>query len=181
MANRNLLNTFKAQAGPGLVVLLAALARLLPHLPNLTPIGGLALFGGAHLSRKSAYLLPLAAMFLSDLVLGFHSTMPYVYVSFVLAILIGRKIGKNPNAARLVAGVLGSAAVFYLVTNFGVWVSGSLYPKTLAGLGQSYVMALPFFRNSLTGDLVYSGVFFYGYQLASVFAQKLRLVGPRSK
>lgn len=177
MENRNLLAKIKTQVGPGLIVLLAAAARLLPHVPNVTPVGGLALFGGAHLSRRSAYLVPLVAMFISDLVLGFHSTMPYVYIGFILTILIGRKIGKNPKVARLITGVLGSAILFYLVTNFGVWASSNLYPKTLAGLGQSYAMALPFFRNSLIGDLVYSGVFFYGYQVATVLAQRLKYGG----
>jgi len=146
--------------------LLAVVARLVPHPPNFAPIGGLALFSGSHFKKKIALLIPLAAMLISDVFLGFHNTMIYVYASFFLAVLIGRLI-KNNRWRSLALASLTSSVLFFLITNFGVWLSYSMYPKTLAGLFQSYLMGLPFFRNTILSDFFYTFSFFYGYQFLS--------------
>lgn len=161
----------KSLASYSLVILLAVIARLIPHAPNFAPIGGLALFSGSHFKKKIALLIPLTAMFVSDIFLGFHKTIPHVYVSFIIIALIGRLINKNKWQSLALAS-LTSSVLFFLITNFGVWATGTMYQKTLSGLSQSYVMGLPFFRNTIISDLFYSFSFFYGYRFLSNFIFK---------
>lgn len=151
------------------IILLAALAaagRFLPHPPNFTPVGGTALFGGAKLSRPWNYLLPLLIMFVTDIFLGFHATMPYVYVSFIVAVFLGERFLNRPTASRVVGISLLSSTLFFIISNFGVWLSGGLYPQTIDGLVRCYVMAIPFFQWTIAGDLVYTLGFFGLYALA---------------
>jgi hypothetical protein len=149
------------------IVLFAAVMRLVPHYPNFTPVAAIALFGGAHLSKKwLAFLIPLAALFISDMILGFHSFMLPVYLSFALVVLLGTRI--NKIKIFTVAGAsAASSTLFFLITNFAVWAGSPYYPQTFAGLMQSYTMAIPFFHSSLLGDLFYSGVFFGGFYFLS--------------
>jgi len=138
-------------------MLIAVLFRLLPHLPNFTPITAIALFGGLYFSNKTmAYLVPLVIMALSDLFLGFHSISFVVYAAFIVVSFIGTQT-KKPS----VFTILLSSISFFIITNFGIWLIG--YPKTWAGLVECYTLALPFFRNSLLGDLFYSGVMILGF------------------
>ena len=148
------------------IILFAAIMRLVPHYPNFTPIAAIALFGGAHLGRKwLAFFVPLFALFISDLILGFHSFMIPVYVSFLLVVLLGNVLGKNIKVHSVAGSAVASATIFFLITNFAVWAGSPYYPQTFAGLIQSYTMAIPFFHSSLLGDLFYSGVFFGGFYL----------------
>lgn len=147
------------------IILAAAVSRLLPHPANFAPIAGMALFGGAYLPKKFAFLLPLAAMFISDIFLGFHSAMPWVYASFILTALIGIFLKNHKSYLNVFISSLSSSLLFYFLTNFGVWASGAMYPHTFSGLLNCYYMAIPFFRNTLLGDLFYSGIFFGGYAL----------------
>lgn len=158
-----------------LFIALGALLRVVPHLPNFTPIGALALFGSAHGGRRFALLVPLGAMALSDLWLGGHATLPFVYGAFVLIALLGMRLFRDGvTPARAVGGSLAASMILFLVTNFGVWATGSLYPRTLSGLATCYAMALPFLRNTLLGDLFYVGVLFGGYELARRAAHRLQ-------
>ena len=151
----------------GAIILVAIVARVIPHAPNFAPIGGLALFSGSHFKKKIALIIPLTAMFFSDIFLGFHKTVPYVYVSFIIIALIGSLIKNNKWQSLLLAS-LTSSVLFFLITNFGVWATGSMsYQKNLNGLMQSYAMGLPFFRNTIISDLFYSFSFFYGYRFLS--------------
>ena len=153
------------------IILLAVIARLVPHAPNFAPIGGLALFSGSHFKKKIALIIPLSAMFISDIFLGFHKTVPYVYVSFIIIALIGSLIKNNKWQSLLKTSLL-SSVLFFLITNFGVWATGTMYQRNLSGLTQSYVMGLPFFRNTILSDLFYSFSFFYGYRFLSNFVFK---------
>lgn len=149
-----------------LAILVAALLRLVPHPPNFTPIGAIGLFAGAYLGRNAvAFAVPLGALLLSDLVLGFHDTMIFVYAGAALSVLIGWVLAGRVSALSVGAGALASAILFFLVTNFGVWLSGSLYPPTLAGLAACFAAALPFFQNTLAGDFFYSALLFGGFAL----------------
>ena len=144
-----------------LMVLAAAATRLAPHPPNMTSIAALALFGGATFEdRRLAIIVPLAALFISDLVLGLHPTMAIVYLGFVLAALIGLSLRGHRKPAWIGLATVASSLLFFALTNFGVWAMGSFYPRTLAGLAECYVAGLPFLRNSLIGDLAYSGLLF---------------------
>ena len=149
------------------MVLAAAAVRLLPHPWNFTPIGAMALFGGAQFaSKRAAFLMPLAALFLGDLVLGLHRLMPFVYGCFALTVCLGFWVRRQPRAGRIVIASVVSSTVFFLVTNFSVWAWLSTYPKNAAGLIECYVAGLPFLRNGLLGDLLYAGVLFGGLALA---------------
>src|SRR5688500_17245914 len=116
------------------IIVGAAASRLIPHPPNMASIAAVALFGGAYLSRKwLAFAVPLAALFLSDLILGFYSHMEIVYGSFALVACIGLLLRKRRTPFRIACAALASSILFFLITNFGVWFFGSLYPKTAAG------------------------------------------------
>jgi hypothetical protein len=156
---------------PRLLVLLsmvfaAAMSRLIPHPPNMTSIAAVALFGGAYFSDKRlAFAVPVAALFLSDLVLGLYRHMEVVYLSFALVVLIGAGLQRRRAAPFVAGAAVLSSALFFAITNFGVWVFEPLYPKTVAGLIGCYVAAIPFFWNTLTGDLLYTLVLFGGFAL----------------
>ena len=140
-----------------LFMTIAILFRLVPHIPNFTPVTAIALFGGLFISnRVLAYTLPLIIMFISDLFLGFSSITIFVYIAFLIVTFIGT-IRKKPGVFTIFLGSLS----FFIVTNFGVWLLG--YPKTWTGLAECYTLALPFFRNSILGDFFYSGILIVGF------------------
>ena len=149
------------------MILAAALSRLAPHPPNFTAIGALALFGGAQFSdRRAALLVPLAAMLLSDLGLGFYPHMDWwVYGSFALIVCMGLWLRSRRTAWRIAGASLMASTLFFLVTNFPVWLHGTLYAKSFAGLMACYVAALPFFGNTLLGDGFYCMALFGGFAL----------------
>lgn len=150
---------------PVAIIVFAVVLRLIPHPPNVAPIAAMALFGGCYLNKRYALVVPLIAMFISDIFLGFHTTMPFVYGSFLLTGLLGMWLSSRKSIALIVGTSLFSSLLFFLITNFGVWFVGGLYSRTLDGLVQAYVYAIPFFRNTIIGDLIYTGVFFGGYEL----------------
>ena len=153
----------------------AAAMRLVPHPPNFAPIAAMALFSGAYLpQRPIAFLAPLAALFLSDLVLGFYPELIFVYLSVAATVLIGWLVSKRKTVLRVGAAALASSILFYVVTNFGVWLLADFYPKTLAGLAACYVAAIPFFQNTLAGDLVFTALLFGGFALAERLVPALR-------
>lgn len=157
------------------VILLAAASRLLPHPPNFTPIGAIALFGGAHFrERWLAFVVPLAAMVLSDLIIGWHRLVPLVYGSFALTVVIGMWVRERKTLLPITGAAVASSVLFFALTNFGVWALGSMYPKTLAGLVAAYAAAIPFFRNTVTGDLFYAAVLFAGFALLERYVPKPR-------
>jgi hypothetical protein len=142
------------------MVLVAALCRVIPHPPNFTPLAALALFGGATFSDKRAALaIPLAALLLSDLAIGYHPD-PIVYLSFALIVCLGFLLQNRRSVARVAAGTLAGAITFFVLTNFGVWLTTPMYAKTLAGLATCYVAAIPFFGNTLSSDILYSALLF---------------------
>jgi len=157
------------------VVLGAVFMRLVPHIPNVAPIGALALFSGFLMPNIVGFLLPLMVMVISDMFLGFHATILYVYGSFVLITGIGYVFHKKVSPSRVGMGSVIGSTIFFIITNFGVWITSSLYQKNSSGLIQSYIMGLPFFRNTLIGDLFYNVVFFIGYGIFLVLSKKIVL------
>lgn len=143
----------------------AAMSRLIPHPPNFTAIGAIALFGGSSFKEhRIAYAAPLAAMFLSDLVLGLHGLMAVVYLS-ILAITWLGKFMSIPSPAKVVAASLAGSLIFFLITNFAVWLSAGFYPMNFMGLVECFVAALPFLGNTAAGDLTFNVLLFGGYAL----------------
>lgn len=168
------------------IVLVAALTRLLPHPYNFTPIGAIALFGGAYFSRKSlAFIIPLSAMLISDLLIGFHDSMIAVYGSFLLIVMLGMGLLQKVTPVRVFGSAIISSILFFLITNFAVWYgSTGFYPQTWAGLGACYLAGLQFYQynffgnlffNSIMGDLFFSAILFGVYELINkqFFAPKL--------
>lgn len=142
-----------------LFILVAVWFRLIPHLPNFTPVTSLALFSGLMLKRKWLSIgIPLVAMILSDLVLGFSSISMWVYLGFVSITMIGWFLDKM-NAKS----ILLSSLIFFTISNFGVWMLD--YPHTIEGLLMCYTLAIPFFGYSIMGDLFWGYTFKYSYKL----------------
>jgi len=149
------------------LVLLAAMLRILPHPWNLTPIGAMAVFSGSVFKERwLRFTFPLLALFAGDAVVGFHKLMLAVYLSFSVSVAIGMWIGKNRKVFRIAGGTLLGAIQFFLVTNFAVWVVFTTYPKSFAGLLACYAAGVPFFWNTLAGDALYATLLFGGYALA---------------
>ena len=157
-------------------ILTAAALRLVPHPPNFTPIGAMALFSGAYLGRKAvAFVAPLAAMLLSDLALGFYSGFWVQYLAVALVVSIGWIALQRVSVLRVGAAAIASSLTFFLVTNVGVWAMSGMYPLNASGLGACFVAAIPFFQNTLASDLFYSGVLFAGFALLERSVPALRV------
>jgi len=158
---------------PYVYVLAAILLRLLPHPWNVTPLGAMFLFSGATFrSKRESLAIPLASLLLSDYAVihflygGKYSWFsPYTWGGFALVGLIGWTLRRKITWGRVAGASMAGSVAFFIVSNFGVWVGGKLYPLTLDGLVACYVAALPFFRNSLLGDLAYTALMFGSYQL----------------
>jgi hypothetical protein len=151
----------------------AALSRLIDHPPNFTPLAAIALFGGACFSnRKLAFLAPMAAMFVSDLVLAYTryhvlhmaAIQPVVYGCFLATTAVGLLIKDRRSVLQVGVGALVGSVLFFLVTNFAVWAgnAGHSYPRTVTGLAACYTAGIPFFKNTLLGDAVYTTILFGG-------------------
>jgi hypothetical protein len=149
------------------MVIAAAFVRLIPHPPNFAPIAAMALFGGAYFTKKwAAFLIPLSAMFLTDLFLGFHASMWAVYLSFALIVVLGMIMIKQKKIGNIFFASVSASVTFFIITNFGVWISTPYYEKTGAGLAACYTAAIPFFHQTLLGDLFFIAILFGLYELA---------------
>lgn len=166
-----------------ILVSLGAAARLLPHEANFAPIAAMALFGAVYLKPKYALLIPFAALFISDMFLGFDSlnSRLSVYGAFLLVGLIGLAVRRHKSVLTVIGGSLAGSVVFFLVTNFVFFYPPVMYTHDLAGQLSSYYNALPFFRGTLLGDLFYTGVFFGTYALATYLARRKAHVVAQQK
>lgn len=153
-----------------LLVALGVMLRLLPHWPNFAPVTALALFGGCYFSKRLALMVPLSVMLISDFFLGFYEwpVALAVYGSFMAAVALGSLLKHKKQWPWIAGGSLMSSLIFFAATNLAVWAFTPWYAKTFSGLAQCFVLALPFWRNTLLGDLFYTGVFFAGYELISL-------------
>ena len=156
-------------------VFIAAGSRLLPHPPNFTPIAAMALFCAANCSNRFlAFIIPLTAMFLSDIIIGFHNTLIPVYLSFIFIVFLGfNTIRKNLKITSLLGTSIASSILFFAITNFAVWINGILYAKNFSGLTECYLLAIPFLKNTLFGDIFFSAVLFGSFYLAQIKFPKL--------
>lgn len=167
-----------------LMIIGASFLRLVPHLPNVAPITAIGLFGGTYLGKRSALLIPLLAMIVSDYLLLyinpfalrvdvtrvypitalFHSTTFYIWGSFILSGCIGIWLRNHKKPGTVIGATFFASLQFFLITNFGVWAQGA-YSRGIDGLVQSYIMGLPFFQATLLGDFFYTFLFFGMYEL----------------
>ena len=141
------------------LLLFGAAMRLLPHDPNFTPITTIALIGSLYLGKRWGLVLPVMALFLSDLVIRFYrwQIMLSVYLSFVIIGLMVWISAKNRSVFLVGLSVISSSILFFLITNAAVWYYSPWYEKSFSGLLYSYELGLPFFRNMLSGDIIYTG------------------------
>lgn len=177
------------------LILAAAFARLMPHMQNnVAPITALALFAAAYLpSRRWSVLLPLTAMFLSDVVLYATkdvayrdqavSNMLFVYSTFAVIAVMGQWLRRRVTVGRVIGTTLAGSVVFFLITNFGAWLALSqplsateppMYSRTLSGLIDCYIAGVPFFRGTFIGDMVYTAVLFGGFALLEQIVPQLK-------
>ena len=157
-----------------ILLVVAAVTRLFPHPLNFAPIGAMALASGAYFGRNLwAFLAPLGIYWFSDLLVNnilyaefynsfvlFTPGFGWLYISFAAIIVLGSVVLKKVSVPRVFCGAIGASALFFIISNFGVWLSDPDYPLNLEGLIVCYEMAIPFFRSTVAGDLVYSGALF---------------------
>lgn len=154
----------KTLVGKRLLLALALLAifgigwRLIPHIPNFAPVGAIALLAGSLLSKKHSLLLLLAVMFITDAVIGFYTGFMWTWLSLALVIPIGVAISKLSLITKASLGTISASLVFFIVSNFGVWLTSGMYPPSTAGLISCYILALPFFWPTLASNFLFSSV-----------------------
>lgn len=140
---------------PTSLILVLSFSRLIPHPWNFTPILATGIFSGFYFKQiYLSSLIVITSMFIGDLFLGFHSTMLFTYISLIVGVLLGFNIKKFNYSEILFSGLAASIS-FFIITNFGAWATLAIYEKNLAGLFQSYVLAIPFFHNTLISTLLY--------------------------
>jgi hypothetical protein len=145
------------------LILLAAFSRLIPHPPNFSPVLSIALFAGAHSMRKSdALWIPVFAMLLSDLVIGLHSLQIIIYALILFVSILGFQLRKEKSISKVFLFSISGSVVFFIISNFFVWFFSGMYSFNFSGLVECYTMAIPFFQNSVAGDLFYSTCLFGG-------------------
>jgi hypothetical protein len=177
------------------LVLLCAFSRIIPHMPNFSPLGAIGLFGAAHFSKKwQAFLIPIAATWLSDLFINnviyaqyypnftwFYEGFYWQYGSYLLITLTGLAIFNKISILKVLTGALTSTAVFFVVSNFGCWIGSTTYPQNFGGLMTCYAAGIPFLKGTLLGDLFYSGVLFGIFALAQYKFPVLRLANVETR
>jgi hypothetical protein len=172
------------------MILLAAISRLIPHPANFAPIGGMALFGAAYYGKRYwAFVVPIVSMWISDLVLNnvvysqyfdgfvwFYSGSLFTYGAFALITLLGFVALKRIRVINLVLSAACASVIFFAVSNFGVWLSSGMYPPTFEGLVACYVAGIPFFRNTIAGDFVYTAILFGAFEMAVKHFSQLKTI-----
>jgi len=177
------------------LILLCAFSRIIPHMPNISPLGAISLFGAAHFSKKwQVFLIPIASTWLSDLFINnviygqyypeftwFYQGFYWQYGSYLLIALVGIFIFKKVNTQRVVTGALASTAIFFLISNFGCWIGSTTYPQNFDGLMACYAAGILFLKGTLLGDLFYSAILFGTFALAQYQFPKLRLAHAEAR
>mgnify|MGYP003381220939 CR=1 FL=1 len=156
------------------LIAFVVVSRILPHPANFASVAAIALFGGAILPRRWAVVTPVAAMVASDLIIGLHPLVLYTWGCFAVIAFASNRLLSRISVDRVAVSSMAASVFFFLVTNFGVWMQGQMYPMTASGLVQCYINAIPFFRGTLLGDLFYSGLLFGVYAIAASKTADLR-------
>lgn len=173
-----------------IIILLAAFTRIMPHPPNFSPMAAIGLFGAAHFAKKwQAFFIPLIGIWVSDLVINnyvysssssnfvwFYSGFYWQYISYILIIFAGLFIfNKSISLTKMFGGMISSSGIFFLVSNFGVWTGGTMYPKNFGGLITCYAAGVPFIHNTIISDILFTTVLFGTYYLLQVEYSSLKI------
>ena len=154
---QNLMINLKNEIFPIGLILILALSRLMPHPDNFTPIIALAIMSSYFFRNVNlSYAVMLFSMLLADFFIGFYSHMLFVYLSLFLIVIIFFKISKKINYKNLFIFSFFGSVIFFLISNFGVWLVGNLYERNINGLIECYFMAIPFFKNTIISTLIFS-------------------------
>ena len=154
---QDLMINLKKEIFPIGLILILALSRLMPHPDNFTPIIALAIMSSYFFRNVNfSYTVMLFSMLLADFFIGFYSYMLFVYISLFLIVLIFFKISKKMNYKNLFIFSFFGSTIFFLISNFGVWLVGNLYERNINGLIECYFMAIPFFKNTIISTLIFS-------------------------
>ena len=155
-----------------ILIIIGFLMRLMPHVPNMAPVAAIALFSGAYLNKKIVPWVPLAIMMATDLIIGLHDVVLYTWGAFVLIGFIGIWLKQRRTPVNILGATFFSALVFFVISNFGVWLAW--YPHTLEGFMSCYIKALPFLRNTMAGNLIFSCFLFGSYEFTRKLAEGTR-------
>ena len=173
-----------------IIILLAAFTRIMPHPPNFSPMAAIGLFGAAHFAKKwQAFFIPLIVIWISDLVINnyvysisssnfvwFYSGFYWQYISYILIIFAGLFIfNRGISLTKMFGGMISSSGIFFLVSNFGVWAGGTMYPKNFGGLITCYAAGVPFIHNTIISDILFTTVLFGTYYLLQVEYSSLKI------
>ena len=173
-----------------IIILLAAFTRIMPHPPNFSPMAAIGLFGAAHFEKKwQAFFIPLIGIWISDLVINnyvysisssnfvwFYSGFYWQYISYILIIFAGLFIfNRGISLTKMFGGMISSSGIFFLVSNFGVWAGGTMYPKNFGGLITCYAAGVPFIHNTIISDVLFTTVLFGTYYLLQVEYSSLKI------
>ena len=173
-----------------IIILLAAFTRIMPHPPNFSPMAAIGLFGAAHFAKKwQAFFIPLIGIWISDLVINnyvysssssnfvwFYSGFYWQYISYILIIFAGLFIfNRGISLTKMFGGMISSSGIFFLVSNFGVWAGGTMYPKNFGGLITCYAAGVPFIHNTIISDFLFTTVLFGTYYLLQVEYSSLKI------
>ena len=173
-----------------IIILLAAFTRIIPQPPNFSPMAAIGLFGAAHFAKKwQAFFIPLIGIWISDLVINnyvysssssnfvwFYSGFYWQYISYILIIFTGLFIfNRGISLTKTAGGMISSSGIFFLVSNFGVWAGGTMYPKNFGGLITCYAAGVPFIHNTIISDVLFTTVLFGTYYLLQVEYSSLKI------
>lgn len=151
-----------------ILIILGIIYRLIQHHPNFSPLAAIALFSGFYFKKAWTAFIPLVILFITDYFIGFYEIkiMVSVYISFAIIAFIGIIVAKNKSALKILFGSITGSVLFFLITNFAVWYFSRWYSHDFQGLINSYTMAIPFFRNTIVGDLFFTILIFGSYEFA---------------
>ena len=153
-----------------MIIFILAFSRIIPHPPNFTPILGMAVFAGTVFDKKVfSFLIPLLAMILSDLFLGLHSGIFIVYLAICLNVVIGIYFINKIRYFRILGSLIAGSLVFFIVTNFAVWLYSGMYLYNFDGLLSCYIMAIPFFQNTIISSILYGSGAFFLFELSNKY------------
>ena len=150
-----------------IIILIGAFSRIIPHPPNFTAIGAISILGGVYFGKNYlAFLVPILSMLISDFLLGFNMTLS-VYLSFLIMIPLGIGIKNKLSNLSVIKTSIYASIVFFLITNFSVWIFSTVYPNNIYGLLICYYAGIPFFFNKLLGNIFFSFSLFGIYEIVS--------------
>jgi len=171
---KNVLEISKKEIFPISLILILAISRLIPHPPNFTPIIAVAIMSSCFFKNINLSIIILViSMLLSDLFIGFYYNIFFVYFSLILITIIFFKINKKINYKTLLIFSFFGSLIFYIISNFGVWMLGNLYEKNVSGLINCYVLAIPFFKNTFLSTALFS---YAAYFAKNYYIKKTNIV-----